>query len=312
MVWTGPEVRNGRRARLAGSLLELFETVDRLAPNRSRASDGTIGDRAHQLTRSKHNPTTVQWSDDDVVFAGDVTHDPGRGADQGRWTEVLRRECAAGRDDRWWMLIFNRRICTAYAQEGVPAWTWRPYSGSNPHTQHAHYEPRTDPRADGRRPITLEVGNMGQPVTTDISATVQHELRPWVADTLQTLDRTVVQLADGEAQDLRAEGKVDDARAILNGLGDRIGEVLDLLESGGGGSAPDAGTLFAVELLRAAALLRGNGWTVTAPGGDGAAAGPAAGSLPGSKMSAAAENDDTKPVGRAAVKAAAKSAPKAE
>lgn len=115
--------------RLAPSLVALFKEADRRFPNRSEASDGTIGDRSHRNRYSDHNPDS---SGD--VLAGDLTHDPAHGCDMQALMEHLRLV----RDPRVKYLIWNYRICASYPVSGYPAWAWRRYSGSNGHTHHAH------------------------------------------------------------------------------------------------------------------------------------------------------------------------------
>lgn len=72
--------------RLAKSLAVLRDEVNTVAPGRSKASDGTIGDDAHQGSPSDHNPNGA-----DVVCAIDFTHDPGGGADMHEFAEHIRR-----------------------------------------------------------------------------------------------------------------------------------------------------------------------------------------------------------------------------
>ena len=111
--------------RLAGSLVKLREQINARWPNRSKASDGTIGDTAHAATVSDHNPNAAG-----VVTAFDITHDPVNGVDIDRLSDML----AASRDPRIKYLIANGLIL-------VPAdfgWTWQPYSGADPHTNHLH------------------------------------------------------------------------------------------------------------------------------------------------------------------------------
>ncbi len=111
--------------RLAKSLTALREEMNTVAPDRSTASDGTIGDKAHQGSPSDHNPNSAG-----VVCAIDFTHDPGNGADMHAFAEHLRRR--PHRAVKY--VIWNRRIWSkAKADEG-----WRSYSGSNPHTVHMH------------------------------------------------------------------------------------------------------------------------------------------------------------------------------
>jgi hypothetical protein len=119
--------------RAAESILKLREQVNRLAPHRSRASDGIIGDTSHKNRKSDHNP----WIIDDgfgVVSAIDITHDPQRDCDAGRLAELI----AQSRDNRVKYIIWNRRIANSKSISGKPAWAWRSYNGANPHTKHVH------------------------------------------------------------------------------------------------------------------------------------------------------------------------------
>lgn len=131
-------------------LLILRDQVDRAAPNRSKASDGTIGDEAHQGTDSAHNPDA-----ENEVDALDLTHDPASGADMAVLTESLR----VSRDDRLYLVIFDERQFSSYSKNGIPPFTWRPYSGSNPHDRHAHIE-TNDKTHDESRPwkIGIDMG----------------------------------------------------------------------------------------------------------------------------------------------------------
>lgn len=117
---------------LAPSLRAAFDEVNRLYPDRSKRSDGSIGDEAHRNRRSDHNPDP----DTGVVRAIDITHDPDSGADCHRLAEIIRVRCASGAEDRVSYVIWNRRITSGtYA---ATRWEWRRYDGSNPHTQHMH------------------------------------------------------------------------------------------------------------------------------------------------------------------------------
>lgn len=105
--------------RLANSLIVLRNQVNAAYPNRNRLSDGTIGDAAHALVKSEHNPNS-----EGVVTAMDITHDPANGADMNVFAQSLIT------DPRTWYVIFNRRIW----EDGA----WAPYNGSNPHDKHLH------------------------------------------------------------------------------------------------------------------------------------------------------------------------------
>ena len=68
-------VHSGRGWRLAPSLIAFEQEANRLAPRRSQASDGSIGDAAHRARVSDHNP------DGGWVHGLDLTHDPRGGFD---------------------------------------------------------------------------------------------------------------------------------------------------------------------------------------------------------------------------------------
>lgn len=119
----------------------LLAQIDEAAPNRSKASDGSIGDEAHQGTSSKHNPEDTEDSQDgndpdNQVDARDFTHDPANNADMHIVSESIRQS----RDVRVYLVIFDGRQFSSYSKDGYPPFTWRPYYGENKHRQHMHVE----------------------------------------------------------------------------------------------------------------------------------------------------------------------------
>lgn len=116
--------------RLAGALVALRNGINAKWPKRDKASDGTIGDAAHALRSSDHNPW-VTVAGVGVVRALDVDVD---GINAAWLAEQLRKLGAAG--DRRLIgggyVIFNGRI-TRSDFSG-----WAVYTGSNPHTKHVH------------------------------------------------------------------------------------------------------------------------------------------------------------------------------
>jgi hypothetical protein len=127
------------RWRVAKSLLVLRDQVNQAVPNRSKASDGFIGDAAHASRNSDHNPW-IRDGNVGVVTAFDITHDPAKGCDSGAIAEAIR----GSRDARVKYIIWNRRIANSGPIGGNPAWAWRPYSGTNPHTKHVHISVKPD------------------------------------------------------------------------------------------------------------------------------------------------------------------------
>lgn len=130
--------------RVAKSLETLRRQVNDMAPGRSTASDGTIGDQSHQIRNSDHNPNA-----DNVVTALDITHDPAHGVDAGAMAEMLR----LSQDPRIKYIISNKRI----ASSKVQPWVWRPYNGADAHTKHFHVSVMADPKLyDDTRPWALD------------------------------------------------------------------------------------------------------------------------------------------------------------
>src|SRR5690625_2336469 len=98
---------------LAASLTKLRDEVNALWPNRSKVSDGWIGDTSHQARKSDHNP---DYASGGVVRAIDITKN---GIDVNRLLKHTTN------DSRVSYVIYNRRIY----QHSTG---WKPYYGSNP------------------------------------------------------------------------------------------------------------------------------------------------------------------------------------
>lgn len=113
--------------RLAKGLETLRDQVNAKWPDRSKASDGTVGDLRHQALPSDHNP-----DEREIVHAIDFTHDPLHGFDSYKFADML----LAKQDPRLKYVISNRRIGSGPA--GPSPGKWRPYSGENAHDKHNH------------------------------------------------------------------------------------------------------------------------------------------------------------------------------
>jgi hypothetical protein len=123
---------------LARSLVVLRDQIDAQAPHRSTASDGTIGDTAHQQGPSRHNP-----NDDDVVCALDVTDDPAHGCP----VHVIADRIRVNPHPELAYIISNQRIAGRST-----GWAWHRYTGSNPHEKHAHFGVGVGPDSEPRPP----------------------------------------------------------------------------------------------------------------------------------------------------------------
>ena len=100
-------------------------------PLRDKTADGICASSTHteQNPGSDHEPHV-----DGYATAVDLTDDKGGGCDADAWAEHLR----ASRDPRVKYVICNRRMFSSYSTSTCPAWTWRPYTGPNPHEHHTH------------------------------------------------------------------------------------------------------------------------------------------------------------------------------
>ena len=125
--------------RVAPALDTLLGQLNALAPRRSKASDGSIGDAAHRTGTSDHNPRMIAGQN--LVSARDFTHDPANGLDCNVLADALR----LGRDSRVKYVIWANRIMSG--SSGPQPWIWRPYRGANPHTKHLHLSVVGDARS---------------------------------------------------------------------------------------------------------------------------------------------------------------------
>lgn len=121
--------------------LEALRTeLDRIAPNRDRTSDGTIGDRPHQDRVSDHNDDEigkvpiVDADNKHEVHALDLDADLRTpGLTMHMVIEHLLYRCRTGVENRLRYIIWNR--CIWHVDD---SWAQKPYRLADPHTRHAH------------------------------------------------------------------------------------------------------------------------------------------------------------------------------
>jgi hypothetical protein len=127
-------------------LVKLRAEFNELAPDRGKASDGSIGDSAHQQEVSDHNPDetgSVPIHDADhvnEVHAIDVDVDlrvPGLSMET--VVQFLLSRCRSRAEKRLRYIIYNERIW-----EASNGWRQRSYSGRSPHKEHAHFSASYD------------------------------------------------------------------------------------------------------------------------------------------------------------------------
>lgn len=150
MVW-----RSDANGRISRSLGTLIDQVDARWPKRDRSSDGTIGNAAHQATKSDHNKDSHG-----IVRALDITNDPANGVN----ARAIAQAILDSRDTRLSYVISNKQIARSYPKTGTTPWQWSPYTGLNDHTHHCHVSVVSDDKiADDTRPWLLPGANMQKP-----------------------------------------------------------------------------------------------------------------------------------------------------
>jgi len=119
----------------------LFDEFDLIAPARDKASDGRVGDLAHQQEVSDHNPDetgSVPIHDADKVnevHAIDVDNNLNESdLTMEKVVQFLLGRCRSGAEKRLRYIIYNRRIWSASS-----GWVQKPYTGASAHTEHAHF-----------------------------------------------------------------------------------------------------------------------------------------------------------------------------
>lgn len=126
---------------LVACLVTLRNEFNRIAANRDRTTDGSIGDTAHQNSTSDHNQDEfgkVPITDADKtneVHAIDVDVDLRvSGLTMEKVVQFLLERCRSGAENRLRYIIFNKRIWSASS-----GWVQKAYTGASPHTEHAHF-----------------------------------------------------------------------------------------------------------------------------------------------------------------------------
>lgn len=175
MVYSGPW-------RTVNSLQMLRTQVNIAWPDRSKLSDGTIGDRAHSTTSDHYPHLVTGLGTIPVVTAFDLTQDPSHGVECAVIAEAIR----VSRDYRVKYVIWDHRMYSSYPGGGLPSWQWRPYTGSpDPHINHMHVSVLDAPAADVATPWAIGVEDMTPDQAAQLAqvhAMVRADRWQWMTD----------------------------------------------------------------------------------------------------------------------------------
>jgi hypothetical protein len=143
-------------AYLNRALTGFRTAVNAKFPTRDKASDGWIGDPAHQATDSDHNPDR-----DGSVDAWDMDTDL-RSGDDAVEVENLKHVFQAHPSSRYW--IHNRKVASRSG-----GWKPEPYYGKNPHDKHVHWNTR-EGYEDSTAPWILTKEDSDMPTVDEVWA----------------------------------------------------------------------------------------------------------------------------------------------
>lgn len=162
-------------AVLTLNLQNLRTQTNRRFPERDKASDGWIGDKAHQKRKSGHNPDDTAGSiptwDGDADSLAEVRswdcdkdlRDSTVSAQE--FVDHIRALPDVGSVIRF--IIYNRKIYEAHT--GFAPTT---YTGDNPHTEHVHFEGQRTQAADNNRTFDFQLEDLGMPTADEIAKAV--------------------------------------------------------------------------------------------------------------------------------------------
>jgi len=148
-------------ARLVAAGVRLRQQVDKAFPGRDKRSDGWIGDRAHQASKSDHNPDKNGW-----VHAIDIDADlmPWNKRASKKAAQELANQiveyAASGKPGchRIKYVVFNDRIAS-----GTYARTWWQWRGKGyGHYSHIHVSFTDVAPVRGRRRFPLPIFRRGK------------------------------------------------------------------------------------------------------------------------------------------------------
>lgn len=246
------------------SLLSLRGEFDTLAPKRDRGADGTIGDQNH-TSSSDHTPDEdsdkLRAKDSDKVNEVHALDIDSTGPwPAGRTFKQIVLDVVAGEKKKWLSatdkcrlnyIIFDRQI---YDKDND--WNPEPYTGSDPHTNHAHFSARYETSCENDTRPWGVVKEWDQMATKDeVKAALREVIEKdifnyalsrvaaagWSPTTLLTrFDYILEAVVAGGTVDADGDGEADDSATLQGRLtrietesrlqGEKIDRILALIE----------------------------------------------------------------------------------
>jgi len=217
---------------LTPSLVSLRSAFNTRFPRRDKKSDGSIGNQAHQGTKSSHNPDLTGNSEVkdgdrlDEVRAIDVDADLGEsGVTMLKVIQAILADPVSLKRLKY--IIHNRTIWTANNK-------WRPqaYTGPSPHTEHAHFNGIYTDDANGKPwPVVLNFGK-GATVTQPVD-TKNALAEAWRMDSIINMRDTVIggPYAGEQNYFVQAIKRIEKNTAAAAGRADGLMNLTDVVTS---------------------------------------------------------------------------------
>jgi hypothetical protein len=148
---------DGQKWVAAPAIVTLGKQIEAIRPG-TFASDGTVASKGHDQTSPNSDHTVWPKTGSGTVYAIDFTEAGGLSVD------AVGEAIRLSKDPRCKYLIHDKRMFSSYATSTFPAWTWRPYTGTNGHIDHGHLSVHhtpalannTNPWAIGGDEVTTE------------------------------------------------------------------------------------------------------------------------------------------------------------
>lgn len=218
---------------LTKGLQNLRAQVDANFPGRDKASDGTIGDKAHQAETSGHNPddtkgSRAEWNGDPdstpEVRAWDMDNDLQPGFNCQALVDHIRDLPGVSSVLRY--MIYNHKI-----YEASNGWKAAAYTGQSPHTEHVHFSGAYSQAADNNTSFNYRLEEIPVALTAADKTWIQQQIASVTAADKPQSDGTPTSkigrlaLTQGIPNGLKVNGERGQAWEVLEDLGAAVLEV---------------------------------------------------------------------------------------